>query len=158
MAADIEVFISHSSKDNLLAEAVTDLLVGTIDFLGAVRCTSAYGHSLDIGTKVAKRLRKEISNCDVFIALISKNSLASQFCLFELGAAWGQKIPIKPILAPNFDAFQLHPPLSDFHCLKWDSGEEWIRLIKSVAKLTVSDRKKGSIVRAAVSKFCQKKF
>ena len=102
MSESVEVFLSHSSKDLMLAEAVVELLTSSIDLLGVVRCTSAFGYSLDIGTGVARKLRKEIDECDVFLTLISVNSLSSQFCLFEMGAAWGLKKKIKPILAPNF--------------------------------------------------------
>ena len=158
MSESVEVFLSHSSKDLMLAEAVVELLTSSIDLLGVVRCTSAFGYSLDIGTGVARKLRKEIDECDVFLTLISVNSLSSQFCLFEMGAAWGLKKKIKPILAPNFDTSHLKPPLSDLNCLKWTSQDNWTSLIKDVAKLTSSERKKSRIVSTAVMKFCARSF
>ncbi len=126
----IEVFLSHSSVDKGLAEGVTDLLDNTIKLLGKVRCTSADGHKLQIGSPFTKNLRKEIADCDVFVVLVSEHSLESQFCLFEMGAAWGLKQPIKPILAPGVSVSDLTPPLSDFNCLTWGDEVGWVQLIR----------------------------
>ncbi len=134
----IEVFVSHSSHDRALAEAVTDLLEGTIKDLEGVRCTSADGHKLRIGSQFAKELRKDIENCDVFVIIVSKHSLNSQFCLFELGAAWGLEQPIKPILAPGMTATDLKPPLSDLNCLSWDDQADGCRLSEKSVSLLIT--------------------
>ena len=155
----IDVFISHSSKDAAYAKAVTQLLRDTVDFNGGkIRCTSSYGADLVIGSKFAKQLRRDIEESEVVLAILSQNCLSSQFCLFELGAAWGLKIPIKPILVPDFDGSTVQRPLSDLHFLKWRSETDWIKLIEEVADLTDGDLDETVIIHGKVRDFCGRKF
>jgi hypothetical protein len=84
------VFISHSSKDRLLADAIADLLQIALQ-LGddQVRCTSTPGLGLDIGADVVRTLQQDINAARVVVGLVTPNSTASAFVMFELGAAWG---------------------------------------------------------------------
>jgi hypothetical protein len=153
----VDVFISHSSSDRKLAEAVTQLSLDCIDFLGGkVRFSSMHGYGLEIGSKFAKKLRSDIDDCEVFVAIISTNSLASQFCLFEIGAAWGLKKKIKPILAPGFDPVAMKSPLTEMNYLRAEDEDGWIQLIGEIAKRTKSDLNDGPIVSAKVREFCQR--
>jgi hypothetical protein len=156
VAIVLDVFISHSSKDQGLAEDVTGLIRNTIDLMGEVRCTSVHGHGLAIGSRFADRLRADIEKCDVFIVIVSPHSLNSQFCLFEIGAAWGLEQPIKPILAPGMKSPLLKPPLSDFHCLRWNDEDGWVQLIREIRKLTKGDLKKLELVTSKVRELCAK--
>jgi len=154
-----DIFISHSHEDKTLAEAVTQLLRDTIDLNGGkIRCTSAYGSDLAIGSKFAKRLRRDIEASEVMIAILSESFMTSQFCLFELGAAWGLKIPLKPILAPGFDADSLDRPLSDLNPLRWQSQTDWIKLLEEIADLTDGDLEESVILHGKVTEFCAHKF
>ncbi len=155
----IDVFISHSHNDKLLAEAVTQLLRDTIDLNGGkVRCTSAYGSDLAIGSKFAKQLRRDIDASEVVLAILSDSSIASQFCLFELGAAWGLKVPIKPLLAPGFDGAAVGRPLSDLNFLHWHSETDWIKLIEEIAELTDGDLEESVIILGKIRDFCARRF
>jgi TIR domain len=132
-----DVFVSHSSEDQPRAEAVVRLLTECIDFdRGEVVCTSVIGYGLDFGTPFERRLRKAIEASDVLISLVSKSSLASLFCTFEMGAAWGLDIPIKPVLLPGFASAKLKRPLSSMHYLEWQDELGWIKLVREVARIT----------------------
>jgi len=134
-----DVFVSHSSKDAEYANELVNILSHCIDFFGGVIvCTSVIGYGLEFGSPFEKALRKHIEACEVFISLLSMYSLESLFCAFEMGAAWGQKKPIKSILLPGLDVSQLPRPLSSNHCFIWSNPAGWIQLIDEVAKQTDS--------------------
>lgn len=155
----IDVFISHSSKDAVYADAVTQLLRDTIDFNGGkIRCTSSYGTDLAIGSEFAKQLRRDIEESEVVLGILSPHSLVSQFCLFELGAAWGLKTPIKPILVPDFDGSAIQRPLSDLHFLRLRSEPDWVKLIEEVADLTDGDLEDAALIHGKIRDFCARRF
>ena len=137
-----DVFISHSSKDEPYADFLVQYLSECIDFgYGAVMCTSVVGYGLEFGSKFERRLRKSIEAADVLIPIISKHSLSSLFCTFEMGAAWGQQTPIKAVLVPEFESSTLLRPLSSLHYFEWHNEVAWIQLIDEVATLTDSEVK-----------------
>lgn len=155
----IDVFISHSHNDKVLAEAVTQLLRDTVDLNGGkIRCTSTYGADLAIGSKFAKQLRRDIKASEVILAILSVSSIASQFCMVELGAAWGLKKPIKPLLAPGFDGLAFRHPFSDLHFLHWNSETDWIKLLEEIAELTDGDLEESVIIHGKIRDFCARKL
>ena len=86
----LDVFISHSSVDKALADAIVALLRLTMLLRPEqIRCTSVEGTGLAGGVRFEDRLREEIAASRVFIALITPALLRSHFSLFELGARWG---------------------------------------------------------------------
>ncbi|TAX02113.1 TIR domain-containing protein (plasmid) [Rhizobium leguminosarum] len=114
-------------------------------------CTSAVGYGIEFGTKFAKSLRKHIEASDVLIAILSKTSLQSQFCAFEIGAAWGQNIPIKSVLLPSVDPSLLQRPLSSLNFHKWEDTSGWVQFIEEVAAVTENDLRRGSARLAFLS-------
>jgi hypothetical protein len=52
---------------------------------------------LNAGEDWKTKLRDEIAQCDIFIVLLSPNSIESSWVLTELGAAWGLEKLIVPI-------------------------------------------------------------
>jgi nucleoside 2-deoxyribosyltransferase len=88
----LRVFISHSSKDRVFVEKIRNLLfhhanaqVFTADDLSA-------------GERWETKLRNELSSADVVVALLSPHSVESSWVLQEIGAAWGLKKPIIPVV------------------------------------------------------------
>ncbi|WP_432444169.1 toll/interleukin-1 receptor domain-containing protein [Rhizobium leguminosarum] len=106
---------------------------------------------MEFGTKFAKSLRKHIEASDVLIAILSKTSLQSQFCAFEIGAAWGQNIPIKSVLLPSVDPSLLQRPLSSLNFHKWEDTSGWVQFIEEVAAVTENDLRRGSARLAFLS-------
>jgi hypothetical protein len=80
------VFISHSSKDEELARAVTDLLKSAINLARkAMRCSSVDEYKLPGGVHTETTLREEVNGATVLLGLVTPNSLASAYVAFELG-------------------------------------------------------------------------
>jgi hypothetical protein len=97
--AEIELFVSHSSKDKKIAQAFVQFLrAGAAVTRKQIRCTSDPVSGFKKGTIIAKALRKDIDDCYYFIPLITPRSLGSQWVLIEIGAAWGMDKEIIPVL------------------------------------------------------------
>jgi hypothetical protein len=96
----IDVFISHSSQDARIAEALITLLRSALNILpNRIRCTSVEGFRLPAGVSTDDQLRIELRESKLFIAIITKASLQSTYVLFELGARWGANLHMIPLLA-----------------------------------------------------------
>jgi len=89
-ASGIEVFVSHSQKDNEIAEAFTNLLKLALNLQPeGIRCTSVEGHKLPLGARTDEQLPQEILGTRVFVGIVTSISIESAYVLFELGARWG---------------------------------------------------------------------
>lgn len=122
MSSTVRLFISHSSKDGSIARQLVELIRHALP-LGPteIRCTSVNGYCLPAGSSTDEKLRSEAVTADAFIGLISANSIASTFVLFELGARWGSQRPFIPLLVPGFGATSLEGTLKQIHAL--DCGD-----------------------------------
>ncbi len=77
------VFISHSSKDEVLALALVELLRSGLGLLAnQIRCSSVDGYRLPVGVNSERRLREEVNAAKVAIGLITPSSLSSYFVMF----------------------------------------------------------------------------
>jgi hypothetical protein len=134
--AALAVFVSHSSRDRVLAEAMSELLSRAL-LLGAaaIRCTSVDGHRLAAGAGVSEALRADIREAAAFVALVTPRSLSSPYVLFELGARWGQGTPFLPVMGAGLDASALRPPLSEMSFLRLDRAAEVEQLVAEVGSL-----------------------
>lgn len=114
----LDVFISHSSVDEPLAERLVTLIRSALNLpTEKIRCTSLNGFRLPVGISTNDRLRQEIHDSKVFIALITPSSLQSTYVLFELGARWGTQKPLIPLLACGMQGKKLPDPLSTINAL-----------------------------------------
>jgi hypothetical protein len=96
----VSVFISHSSKDAVLAEALVDLLRSALGLpANEIRCSSVDGYRLPVGVNTENKLREEVNAAKVVIGLVTPSSLASHYVMFELGARWGAGLFLAPLLA-----------------------------------------------------------
>jgi hypothetical protein len=132
----LDLFISHSSKNKNLAKALIEFLREALAIPHErLRCTSVDGYKLSGGAKTEGELRKEIQSARCFIALITPESLISQFVLFELGARWGSDEHLVPILAGGIDADALRPPLSNLNALNSASKSDMEQLVHDLARV-----------------------
>ena len=123
--SNLKIFISHSSEDSDLAKAVINLIRSALGISAEkIRCTSVNGYKLRVGANTEEHLRKEIFETDILIALITQDSYKSTFAMFEMGARWGAKRPILPLLGPEIEPSSLTPPLSNIHALKSNDRQE----------------------------------
>ncbi len=132
----VKLFISHSSKDKTLAEALAELLKNSLKLSAdEIRCTSVEGHRLPGGAKTDDHLRQEISTTKAFIGLISKAATDSMYVLFELGARWGTGKNLLPLLAHSVPPDVLKGPLSGYNALSCDNISQLHQLINDVADI-----------------------
>lgn len=87
----MDVFVSHSSKDADFAHALVRLLRVALGLSAAqIRATSVEEAQLRAGLDIDESLRTEVRDSRVFIAVLSPNSLASTYVLFDLELGGGQ--------------------------------------------------------------------
>ncbi|MDT4819814.1 TIR domain protein [compost metagenome] len=146
MPADPEftdVFISHSSSDKEYAVATIDFLRACFEFQDyEITCTSAPLHGLVGGVNFERDVQLSISKCKVFVALLSASSLASVFCVMEMGAAWGRRKTFKPILLPGLPAADVPRPLSSMHLLNWGEPASWLQLADDIHEKTGTKKRR----------------
>ncbi len=130
----MDIFISHSSKDAEIAEALINLLRSALNLAPLqIRCTSVVGYKLKAGTTTDQTLQQEVHDSKVFIGLITKESLRSAYVLFELGARWGAKLHLIPMVAADADFSSLQGPLSGIHAVNSNEREGIQQLVGDVA-------------------------
>jgi len=109
----IEIFISHSSADVEIASALVELIRAALHVAPAkIRCSSVDGYRLPGGAHTDQQLKRELRNAKAFIGLLTQDSLASTYVLFELGARWGAELHLTPLIAGTMEKTDLKPPLS----------------------------------------------
>jgi hypothetical protein len=114
----IRVFISHSSKNVEAAKEVIQLMRSALNLkVEEIRCTSVDGYRLPGGTTTDAQLQIEIYECDLLVGLVSSDSMSSHYTLFELGARWGAKKAMLPLLIDKKGPEILKGPLSGVNAL-----------------------------------------
>ena len=88
----LRVFLSYVVADKAQAHKLRDLLSKRPN----LRIFST--ETLSAGEDWESKLRDELSQCDIFLVLLSPSSVDSPWMLQELGAAWAFNKPIIPIV------------------------------------------------------------
>jgi hypothetical protein len=88
----LRVFFSYAAADRAEANRVRALLSRL------PRLELFTPENLSAGEPWESKLKDELSRCDMFVVLLSRNSVSSTWVLHELGAAWGLNKPILPIV------------------------------------------------------------
>jgi len=128
------VFISHSSEDYLLAEKIIGLIRDAMNLApDSIRCTSVDGYRLPGGDDTDETLRQEVSESEIFIALLSKSSIHSIYVVFELGARWAVNKKLVPLLAPNLHPKNVVGPISSLNCLSCTSSSQLHQFVSELA-------------------------
>jgi hypothetical protein len=130
----LSIFISHSSKDAEIALALIDLLkAGLALTADQIRCSSVDGYRLPVGVNTESQLREEVNAARVVVGLITPNSLFSYYVMFELGARWGAKLFLAPLLA-GVKIGELRSPLNLLNALSANSDAQLHQLLGDIAK------------------------
>ena len=131
----LDVFISHSSTDAKLAEALINLLRSALNLSARrIRCTSVDGYRLPVGTPADKQLRIEVFEARALIGLLTPASTNSTYVMFELGARWGAERYIAPIFAGGKPRDLLEAPLSSLNALDCASDTQMHQLIENLGE------------------------
>lgn len=129
------IFISHASADKVLAGALARLLRSAFNLpTDEIRCTSVDEFRLQAGADTNDQLRQEVRESKVFIGIITPASIQSAYVLFELGARWGAKLPLYPVLARGAGSSHLKGPLSTINALDISNPQLVRRLLEDVAR------------------------
>lgn len=130
---NIDVFISHSSRDEDIARALIELLRNACNIPSErIRCTSVDGFRLEVGASVHEQLRMEVNDAQFLIGLITPHSIQSPYVLFEIGARWGAGLKLAPILAAGAGHDLLKGPLSVLHALNCSVTAEMHQLVTDI--------------------------
>jgi hypothetical protein len=89
----MRVFLSHSHDDAVLAHQIRNLLTHRLGL------RVFQDEDLSAGENWQSKLRKELENADVFVALLTPLSVSDSWLLQETGAAWALQKPIIPIVS-----------------------------------------------------------
>jgi hypothetical protein len=131
----LDVFISHSAVDVDIAKAVIDLIEKALKLKSEkIRCTSVSGYKLETGADTIHQLKGEIFSSRIFIGIITEHSLESTFVLFELGARWGSRLPLFPLVCSPKDASLLKSPLNAINAMVASNEADLHQFINDVAK------------------------
>ena len=132
----LSVFISHSARDEKLAEALVELLRNALNIpTNEIRCTSLNGYRLPAGAPIDEVLRREVHDSKAFIGLITPSSMESDYVMFELAARWGAKLHLVPLLGAGADSGFLRGPLATFNALNCDDAGQIHQLVDDLANL-----------------------
>lgn len=131
----IRVFISHSSKDVEVAKEVIQLLRTALNLKSEdIRCTSVDGYRLPAGASTDEQLKVEIFDSEVFVGLVSADSMQSHYTLFELGARWGARRLMLPLIIDYKGTDLLRGPLRGINALNGYEEGQLLQLITEAGK------------------------
>lgn len=132
----VRVFISHSSKNVEEAEQLIQLMRSALNLkVEEIRCTSVDGYRLPGGIGTDAQLQMEIYECELLVGLVSSNSMNSHYTLFELGARWGAKKPMIPLLIDEKGSEILKGPLSGMNALNAYQEAQLMQFVSDAGKV-----------------------
>lgn len=144
-----KIFISHRHKDQAVAHALSELLVGYFQLSPQdIRCTSVQPYRLPFGKNTGERLRDEISRASVVLGILSPDTSESSYVMFELGAAWSQRIYTCPLLSKGAEYGHIPGPIFDLAPARlWQSGDcnQLLDNLKEELALTVKPGVGGAV-------------
>jgi hypothetical protein len=130
------IFISHSHSDQLLAEALVEYVLSSLNVTPKdVRCTSVSGHQLAFGKTVAEQLKADIQSSSAVLILLTKHALESKWVMFELGASWALGTVVVPILATGVGLDALPGPLAAYPSVAVDLADASSRMADAIAQI-----------------------
>jgi hypothetical protein len=114
-----DIFISHASVDQTLAEAFARLLEGGVNLSHKqIFCTSLEDQGIPAGADFKKVIQDQLNQCEIVIALITQNYYVSAFCMCELGATWIKAKNFVPFITPPLGFGDLKGVLSGMQALR----------------------------------------
>lgn len=144
-ASSPAIFVSHRHKDHKVAEALTQLLRAAFDIgTNQIRCTSVQPYRLPFGQNTSERLRDEIRSAKVVLGILAPDTAESSYVMFELGAAWAQRIYTCPLLSGGADFQHIPGPIYDLAPARLWISADCHQLIGDLASVTGLKRQIGN--------------
>jgi hypothetical protein len=141
--ASPRIFISHRHKDQAIAAALTETIRAALDVKPTeIRCTSVQPYRLAFGKNTGDRLRDEIGRAQVVLGILSPDTSQSSYVMFELGAAWAQRIYTCPLLSKGAEYQHIPGPIFDLAPARlWEASDCHQLLGNLEAELSLSRNK-----------------
>jgi Dolichyl-phosphate-mannose--protein O-mannosyl transferase len=149
----VEVFISHSSRDEDLAAALVELLRCALKLKKSqIRCSSVNGYKFPFGAAIDERIKEEVNHSRVFIALVTPSSMKSAYVLFEMGARWGRAQFLGPLIARGAKKKFLSTPVAGLHALLATDAEQLQQFVDDLALQLGVTANRSNPAKAALAK------
>ena len=133
--SELTLFISHSSADVAVAKALVELLGKALNVSARqIRCTSVDSYRLPAGADTDEQIRTDILAAKAFVGIVTPASARSAWVLFELGARWGAKRPLAPVLARGAKASALGGPMGGLNALNLAERSQVLQLVEDLAR------------------------
>lgn len=130
----IKIFISHSSEDEELVQLILRILEDSLEIAdGSIRCTSVPGYKLLAGAHTSTTLKDDLTESELIIGVITRNSLKSGYVLFELGASWGMGKWTIALLGKDVDFNDIPGPLKENNAIRITDRADLFQLIDDIA-------------------------
>lgn len=138
-----KIFISHRHKDQKIAAALTETIRTAFDVQQSeIRCTSVQPYRLPFGKNTGERLRDEIGRAQVVLGILTPDTSESSYVMFELGAAWSQRIYTCPLLSKGAEHNDIPGPIFDLAPARLWRASDCHQLLDNLdAELHLSRRK-----------------
>lgn len=148
------LFISHRHSDAAVAQSLVKVLEAAFDIEPTdLRCTSVHPYRLRAGDRTGDRLRAEIRRAEAVLGILTPDTKASSYVLFELGASWGRGGVTFPLLAMGATSADVPAPIGDLHTLSLYDEAECHQLVDDLVDVTSLRRqeKRGALVSQRIS-------
>jgi hypothetical protein len=120
-----DIFVSHSSHDVALVDALIQLIEGGIGIRsGQIFCSSLEDQSIPPGLDFKSFVKEKLGEANVVIAAISPQYYNSSFCMCELGATWALTKSFIPLLVPPVNYADLRGSLFGSQALAIDEDKK----------------------------------
>ena len=105
MEGNKSIFISHATKDKVIATAFIDLILhGALEIpLKNIFCTSTEGTNIKSGEDWRKAIKSKLESASITFLIITPNYKESEMCLNEMGAAWVLSAKVLPTIVDPID-------------------------------------------------------
>jgi TIR domain len=135
------LFISHRHSDVGVAQALVKVIETAFEVRPAdLRCTSVHPYKLRVGDRTTDRLKAEIRRAEAVLGILTPDTKASSYVLFELGASWGRGGVTFPLLARGATVADVPAPIGDLHTLSLGDASECHQLIDDLADVVTLRR------------------
>jgi hypothetical protein len=115
----LRIFLSYAAEDKEHARKLSPIL---LSHRPEARLFTT--ETLSAGQDWESILKEEISQCDLFMVLVSRNSVDSVWVLHEFGAAWALDKPIIPVVANMSMLSRIPVTLSQYQVVRIEDIEK----------------------------------
>jgi len=111
-----KIFLSHSYRDKEIATKIVEKLlikIFNINKQTDIFFTSKRETGIESSINWRNRIKTNLQDCDIFIAVITTNFKESEMCLAEIGAAWVLNKKIYPLIIPPIKYENFSPVIAE---------------------------------------------